>query len=96
MIEHIVGDRIANDSNIYIIEMFIAIQQGWIPPIYISKDLYLFCKDNKDFDKKLTGYVGIAASYGNCWFGGYVHKNKDDYDYQKAAFNSIIKGSQKI
>ena len=36
--------RVANDSNPYLIAMFKALQNGWIPPDNISREFYEQCK----------------------------------------------------
>jgi DNA adenine methylase len=37
MIDKVGGNRIANDINFYLIELFKAIQDGWQPPDFISE-----------------------------------------------------------
>jgi len=83
--------RIANDVNPYLIAMWKALQEGWVPPESISKEFYLQCKvgDCKDHER---GYVGFNCSYSGKWFGGYagVTQTKSGVrDYQKEAFKNV-------
>ena len=66
------GNRIGNDINPYLVSLLIALQNGWIPPIEISEELYKNIQKNKDeYPKELVGYVGFQLSYGAKFFGGY-------------------------
>ena len=84
------GERYCYDINEYLIEMYKAVQNGWIPPTTITKEEYDYIKDNKDENKVLTGFVGIGCSYSGKWFGGYA-RNKTGRNYCLNAHNSILK-----
>ena len=70
-------ERYGNDSNEYLIEMWKAVSNGWIPPKIITENDYYNIRDNKDDNKALTGYVGFALYYGGKWFGGWS-RGKDN------------------
>ncbi|WP_170313559.1 DNA adenine methylase [Lacrimispora amygdalina] len=89
------GERYCYDINEYLIEMYKAIQNGWIPPKCITKEQYDHIKENKDYDKALTGFVGIGCSYSGKWFGGYA-KNNTGRNYCLNAHNSIMKQKDDI
>ena len=89
------GNRFCYDINEYLIEMYKAIQQGWIPPTTISKEQYDYINQHRDEDKKLTGFVGIGCSYSGKWFGGYA-KNNTGRNYCMNAYNSIMKQREEI
>lgn len=73
LIDKVSGNRIANDKNYYLIELYRAIQQGWLPPETISEDQYKHIKDNKDdYPPYLVGFVGFGCSFGGVWFSGYA------------------------
>ena len=73
--------RIANDSNIHLIQMFIALQEGWQPPDNISNEEYKYLMSKKNEDLKdlyanaLIGFAGIGCSYSGRWFEGYARGN---------------------
>lgn len=78
MIDKIQHDkRIGADINEYLIELFKAIQKGWQPPNYVSREEFYRIKDNKDEDKVLAGWVGFTCSYGGKWFDSYANDYKD-------------------
>lgn len=73
LIDKVKGNRIANDLNYYLIELFKAIQSGWVPPDFITEDQYRDIRINKEkHDPKLVGFVGFGCSYSGKWFGGYA------------------------
>lgn len=77
MIDKVDGLRIGNDINYYLIEMWKAIQNGWIPPDSISKNEYDDLRYNKEYrSPELVGFVGFNSSYGTKFFGGYA-RGKD-------------------
>ena len=87
-------NRHANDKNEYLIEMWKALQHGFIPKDCYTKDEYNFIKSNKDNCKYLTGYVGFNCSYSGKWFGGYAGKVETKgglRDYQIEAKNNVLK-----
>jgi DNA adenine methylase len=79
IIENIQYDkRYASDGNEYLIELYIALQNGWVPPENISEEEYQYIKNNKDKNKALTAFCGIGCSYSGKWFGGYARGNADN------------------
>ena len=70
--------RIANDKHKYLIAMWKALQDGWLPPDEISKTEYKHIKENKDDNPHLAGFVGFGCSFAGKWFGGYAYNSKGD------------------
>ena len=70
--------RIANDKHKYLIAMWKALQDGWIPPDEISRREYKLIRENKDDAPHLTGFVGFGCSFAGKWFGGYAYNSKGD------------------
>jgi len=95
MIDKVGGNRFGADINEYLIEMWLALTDGWIPKKHYTKDEYTDIKNNKEnYPKNLVGYVGINCSYSGKWFGGYagITETKGGVrDYQKEAFNNVTK-----
>lgn len=92
--KHYSGKIIACDSNIYLIAMWQALQNGWTPPEYVSREMYQYVRDNKEEDRKLTGWVGFNCSYSGKWFGGFAgitETAKGVRNYQEEAYRNIIK-----
>ncbi|WP_144468724.1 DNA adenine methylase [Bacillus pumilus] len=97
MIEHIRCEtKIGSDNNEYLIQMWKMLQQGWIPPEEISKELYMKIRDNKnEFDKEIVSIAGFCSTYNAKWFGGYAGKVKTktglQRDYYKESIRNIVK-----
>ena len=74
MIDHInCNKRYGADINEYLIAMWKALQNGFLPPKNISKEEYEQIRDNKDqYPKELVAIVGFCATYNAKWFGGYA------------------------
>jgi len=73
-------NRVGCDNNKYIIRMFQDLQDGWIPPEFISDDEYKDIKNNKEkFKESLVGFVGIGCSFAGKWFGGYARGGTRNY-----------------
>lgn len=92
------GKRYANDTNEYLIAMWRALQEGWIPPENVSREFYDECKKGNCEDY-VKGYVGFNCSYSGKWFGGYagVTKTKTGIrDYQAEAFKNVMKQVTKL
>lgn len=72
--------RIAADSNGYLIAMYRALQNGWVPPVSIDENLYKHVMDNKDqYQKRVVGFVGFGCSFGGKFFGGYARTPGRNY-----------------
>lgn len=96
---HVSGDVIACDSNFYLIEMWKAIVDGWIPRFY-SKDEYLDIKNNAGkYNPAVVGWVGFNCSYSGKWFGGFAGETqtKDGLrNYQDEAIRNVLSQSKKM
>ena len=72
--------KILNDKHPYLIAMWQALQNGWMPPDVVTKEEYYRVKANMDENPSLTGFVGFGCSFGGKWWGGYAKdKRGDDY-----------------
>lgn len=89
------GRRIGNDRNEYLIAMFKALGNGWVPTETVSKDTYNEVKANKyqyaaEF-VGFVGFVGFVCSYCGKWFGGYAY----DYPENRRNKNGVLPNFQK-
>lgn len=82
--------KILNDKHPYLIAMWRALQDGWIPPEEISKEQYKYIKEHKDEDMALSGFVGFGCSFGGKWFGGLASNKRGD-NYCHRANKSVLK-----
>ena len=79
MIDKVDGKRIGNDSHKHLIALHKALQDGWIPPTEVSKEMYYDVKANQqNYSDELIGFVGFLCSFGGKWWGGYAANKKGD------------------
>lgn len=74
--EHVRGDRIANDKNPYLIHMWRRLTEGWTPPTVIEREFYYSVREcweyfSEKYPPELIGWVGFMGSYSGKFFGGY-------------------------
>lgn len=88
----VAGNRIANDINEYVIEMWKAVvERNWIPPVFVDEATYNEIKHNKTkYPKELVGFVGSALSFGSKWFDNYA-RNKKETNFAIEGRNNIMK-----
>ena len=82
--------KILNDKHPYLIAMWQALQNGWIPPDVVTKEEYYRVKANMDENPALTGFVGFGCSFGGKWWGGYAKDKRGD-DYCGQAKRGLLK-----
>lgn len=76
---------ICNDKQEYLIEMYRALQNGWLPPDTLSEDEWKYIRENKDENKALTAFAGFGCSFGGKWFDGYGrHGTKDERSKERS------------
>jgi DNA adenine methylase len=77
MIDKVGGERIGSDTHKHLISLHKALQNGWIPPTDVSKEMYYEIKKNQDkYSNELIGFVGFLCSFGGKWWGGYAADKK--------------------
>lgn len=77
MVDKVPGNRIANDSNPYLIAMWEALSWGWDPPKTISREHYLdvrtsYRQNSDEYPMHHIGWVGFMAGFNGKFFGGYT------------------------
>lgn len=97
MIELVDGNRIANDYNEYIAEMWNAlVNRNWQPPTEITEEQYNDIKANKEqYPKELVGFTGIAVTFGSTWFGTYA-RNKRGTNYAMEGRKNLMKQVERL
>jgi len=89
--------KYGNDINYYLIEMWKAVSNGWLPPKEFTEEEYKNIRNKKDdYPPELVGYVGFALSYGGKWFGGWCRDSENKRDYVLEAYNNAIKQFPKL
>lgn len=94
------GRRLAADNNKYLIALYKALQDGWTPKEYYSKEEYQTAKENMDIClPHLVGYLGFVCSFRGKVFNGYVgnntqRKNGKIEHYQNEQRNNLLRDFQ--
>lgn len=80
MIDKVEGKRIGNDFNEYLIEMWKALQNGWVPPDFVSEEDWRDVKEQMDekYEKHHIAFVRLGCSFGADWNGGYARNVRKD------------------
>ena len=101
-IDKVDGNRIASDTNHFLVEMWRKLINGaWVPPDYISRETHNKVKTNQDGHyPELVGWVGFCCSYCGVWFGGFSGKTKTKIgttrNYQDEARRNVLKQVPKL
>ena len=102
IIDKVDGNRIANDVNPYLIACWNLLQDGWLPPKFISREQYNIARVKYNSKLQLSpdeqgevGYIGFSGSYGGRFFeGGYAGLTKTklgkERNYPLEAFNNVM------
>lgn len=87
-----IKNKILNDKHPYLIAMFKALQNGWIPPEIVTEEEYHNTKLNQDKEPHKTGFIGFACSFAGKWWGGYARDSKGggNGNYALRGKNSIL------
>ena len=96
MIDKVEGNRIANDSHKFLIDLFESvIYKNVNLPDSITDEEYNNIKNNKsNFPSYLVGFVGFGCSYSGKWFGGYARSIKGKVrNYCDESKRNILKQS---
>ena len=98
MIDKVTGLRLANDSHYYLIQLFRAIQNGWVPPDNVYEQEYISIRDNLkrlencNYPAHLIGFIGFGCSFSGKWFGGYARS----FDRQGLPRNHCLESKTNI
>lgn len=90
VLQEMTGKRTASDSNVALITMYKALQEGWLPPENVSEELYAQYKVKQNQDDPLTAFIGIGCSFGGKWFGGY-NRRKTGYNFAAGGRRALQK-----
>jgi DNA adenine methylase len=75
------------DANRALINLFIALSDGWKPPKNVTRDEYELARNLSD-ENPLKAFCATCCSFGGKWFGGYA-KGEGSRNYALNGFNSL-------
>ena len=82
--QHLPVPLTCSDNLLPLIQLHRAVQKGWEPPDFVSEDEYSDLREawQEGENGALIGFVGIAASWGGKWWGGYARGGDRNYVYE--------------
>ena len=92
VIDKVQGSRIGNDNQEYVIALYKALQNGYVPPKEVTSDFFFEVENNKDrYPKELVGYLGTQLTFGCEWWGSFRRDNTGKRNYDVEAYNNVMK-----
>lgn len=85
VLQEMSGKRIASDGNIALIAMYRALQNGWVPPVFVSEEEYQLVKKMNNKTDPMTIFCGIGCSFAGKLWGGVMHVQKVNLVMHKQA-----------
>lgn len=67
----------ARDACVPLITLYQALQQGWVPPEFVSRDTWERYRASPDPTDPMTAFCGFGCSRSGAWFSSFV----SDYKY---------------
>lgn len=95
VIDKATGPRWGNDTDAELINMWIAVQQGWEPPESISEDEYRALRADPDADPALRAFAAFAASWGGKKWGGYA-RDAEGCNYAAVGRRTLLRQAPAI
>lgn len=83
------GIRYGFDKHRELIEMYKALQNGWIPPEIVTREDRLKAMNN-EYPEYLKAFIGFGCCYSGVYFGGYASNSRGD-NFAKNAKNSLLR-----
>ena len=79
--------KLAYDANKYLIAMWNALQNGWIPPDNVTREDHKKAKNakNGEIEDHLRAFIRFGCSFGGDWFGGFALPDRRYKDQKKAS-----------
>lgn len=81
----------ANDGHGDLIDMYRALQAGWLPPSHIGEDEYKQLRHAPSSTRRT--FAGYGCAFGGRWFGGYA-RSSDGRSYATQSKNSLMKSKE--
>lgn len=90
LLEKVDGNRVANDNNEYLIELFKYMKTDNFNLPFVGEIEYKNIQNNKEnYPKWLVGYVGFQLSFGAKFFGGYRRDKVGIRNYENEAQQNL-------
>lgn len=96
VLQEMTGKRIASDGNKALIAMYRALQNGWVPPTFVSEKEWRKWRYTSDLtDNPMQAFCRFGCGFGGDWMGGYA-RSEGKTCYAQTSHNSLMKQLPKI
>ena len=91
VLQEMSGERIASDGNKALISMYQALQEGWIPPDFVSEDEWRKWRQTKEVAAEpMMAFTRFGCGFGGDWNGGYA-RSEGKSCYAATSKRSLLK-----
>ncbi len=90
VLQEVTGKRTAADGNAALISLYVALQNGWEPPDFVSEEEWRFWRESADMNNPMKAFCGFGCSFGGKWFGGYARSDEKSC-YAATSKRSLLK-----
>lgn len=91
VLQEMSGERIASDGNKALIAMYQALQDGWIPPDFVSEDEWRKWRQTKEVAAEpMMAFTRFGCGFGGDWNGGYA-RSEGKSCYAATSKRSLLK-----
>lgn len=82
--------RYGSDANADVIELWKAVQKGWVPPTDMTEREWNRLKNSKGPSKE-RGFAGNGLSFGGQFFSGWAERYDPGHNYAKQGSDAMMK-----
>lgn len=79
ILQEVKGKRTAADGNAALIALYVALQNGWEPPEFVSEGEWRYWRNQPVTGDPMKAFCGFGCSFGGKWFGGYARSGARNY-----------------
>lgn len=91
VLQEMTGKRVASDGNKALIAMYKALQNGWVPPDFVSEDEWRkYRKTSEVLDDPMQAFCRFGCGFGGDWNGGYA-RSEGKTCYAATSKRSLLK-----
>lgn len=84
------GPVLSTDANAALINLYLAVQQGWDPPCDVSREQHAEAMLYPETDPR-KALIGFGCSFGGCWFESYAGGFNGPLTYSQLARRNVLR-----
>ncbi len=90
VLQEVQGKRIAADGNAALIALYVALQNGWEPPEFVSEEEWRYWRNQPVTCDPMQAFCRIGCGFGGDWNGGYA-RSEGKTCYAATSKRSLLK-----